>query len=276
MENTEQEIVDSVINNEETTLDVVDEIEDDAVLVEEDKELDTAEDSQDQTNKDEDDGDYEPFPKKAKNAISRRDKQIAKLRYELAEIKAKSDQAQDTAQKVDDTPNEDDFDTYGEYLEAKTLHKLRQEMALQNDSQKEQQLSAEQQHYVQVKSQEIATKAQEYSKTVSDFQEVMDQNAEILDFLPPHVEQAFYEADDAALAFYNLAKSGRLDELLQANTYKAAMMIGQAQGNPAVIAKPKATQAPRPIRGVSGTGQTSPTLDQLSNDPDKLMKWLNS
>jgi len=219
-----------------------------------------------------------PFPKKARNAISYRDKKIAKLQSQLNELKqAQEKQLEQGAQ--DSAPKEEDFETYSDFLEAKILHKMKQDQAQEQQPQAQQQQQPEDpqvQQMRQQKEQSMMQQAQQYAQKIPDYAQVVEQNAEVLDYMPQEIQDAFYEADDAALAFYNLAKSGDLYTLAEMTPYRAAMVIAQAQQQPSTPQQPQAPQH-KPIKGVGGANsQASTGLNAIKNDPDKLMKWLNS
>lgn len=242
--------------------------ENSAEEVQGDESNDDTEDKSGGDNGKKDDG-YIEFPKKAKNAISNRDKKIAKLRAENQQLVEQMRQFQSKSQesvKQTDAPKEEDFDNYGDFLKASILHELNGNKEKPQEGQvsaQEQQLMQQKAMYVQQKQQGIVQKAQEYSKVIPDYQEVFNENAEILDYLPEHVEMAFYESPDAALAFYNLAKNGQLGDLLQANPYQAMGMIAQASTMPAM---PKKQPPPRPLSGVKGAGKASKSLGDMSPD----------
>lgn len=210
-----------------------------------------------------------PFPKKAVNAISRRDKQIGKMRAEMAALQAEvakytQSQAQPQKQSVSsDFPKEDDFETYGEFLEAKVLHKIKQEQATQDKSKQEQAVSAQKQEWVNQREQEIVSKVEGHKGAIPDFVQVIETYADIADEFPEHVVQAFYEADDAPLAFYNLAKEGKLEALSSMSPYKAAMEIALAQNKKQPVVN-RVSNTPAPISAAKGSGSSSKSLDNMS------------
>ncbi len=207
------------------------------------------------------------FPKKAVNAISRRDKIIEKERANKAALQAERDALQAEIAKIkssntqkggndDGRPKEEDFDTFAEYLKADLLFELERNQATQRaeseNSRKQEQLTQQQLAYNAQREQVIVAKGNEYVKSIPDFQSTLVENADIADEFPAHVVQAFYEADDGALAFYNLAKEGRLEELATMNPYKAAMEIARAESKKPVLNK--ITNAATPIAPVKGSG----------------------
>lgn len=212
-----------------------------------------------------------PFPKKAVNAISRRDKQIGKMRAEMAALQAEvAKYTQNQAQPPkshnvvnEGSPKEEDFETYGDFLEAKLLHKIKQEQATQDKSKKEQALSAQKQEWVNQREQEIVSKVEGHKGAIPDFVQVIETYADIADEFPEYIVQAFYEADDAPLAFYNLAKDGKLEALSSMSPYRAAMEIALAQNKKSPVLN-RVSNAPAPISAAKGSGSGSKSLDNMS------------
>lgn len=223
-------------------------------------------DREETSDQDGDSKEFVPFPKKAKNAIARRDREIAKLRAQMRELQQAQQQPQTKPQNqpLDDNapPSEENYGTYGEFLEAKVLYNMRQELAKNQQKQQQTQLTQQQQQFFAQKDEEIAAKVREHAKVLPDFQEVFEENVELLDYLPPAIQLAFYEADDAALAFYNLAKEGKLASMAQMSPYRASMEIAKAQN----LQQRQRIQAPKPVQGVPGTGRGSKSLAQLSHE----------
>lgn len=245
---------------------------------EEPKEPEQAE-SQDDAESAEGSTDEVVFPKKAVNAISRRDKIIAKERAEkaalLAEVERYRSQLQATPQNnpqpTNDAPKEDDFENYADYLKADILHKIKQEQAGQEQQNTKRQQEIQYQQWEEQRTQEIALKAETHKAEIPDFSQVVEENADYLDVLPPLIQQAFLEADDASLAFYNLAKEGKLEALATMSPYRAAMEIAIAQTKKPQLNK--VTNAPNPIKGVQGRGSTTKDISDMSGD--ELLKKLN-
>ena len=217
-----------------------------------------------------------PFPKKAVNAISRREKQIAKLRAEKAALEAEvSRYRQPQAnpqqnQNVSGEPSEDDFDNYGDFLEAKILHKLKAEKAKEETSNIEQQTAQQRSVYEQQKETELMDKMQVHVSKIPDFKQVIELNADIADEFPEHIVQAFYEADDGALAFYNLAKDEKLESLLTMSPAKAIMEIAKAQLEPTLK---RVSNAPNPIPASRGSMKTQKSKEDM--DGEELLKHFN-
>lgn len=235
---------------------------------------DKAEQSQDDA-KPEDD--MVVFPKKAINALAHRDRKIGKLKAETAALRAElerytSSQANNqkpSPQQSTNGPREEDYESYGEFLIARAKFELKQEQQGNELKQKEAQTSAQKAQWAAERETEILQKRAEYAKAIPDFESVVNEYADYADDFPEYIVQAFYEADDAAIAFYNLAKQGKLQELSTMSPFKAAMVIAKAQDAPMI--QPK-VQTPKPMAPARGTGITSKPLDDLSGK-DLLKRW---
>lgn len=227
------------------------------------------------------DDDFVPFPKKAVNKISRLEGQLRKrdailyqLQKERDDLRAKHEELSKNLPK-DQGPQEKDFDTYGEFLEAKTLWKVEQVQAekqrANQEAESKNKVSAEQQKFVEQRLQTVAEKTAEMIKTTPDLKELVLEHKDFMDSLPEAVQQAFLEADEPVLAFYNMAKDGTLYDLADMTPYRAAMAIAKAQ---VPVQSRQTTQAPKPLRGVTGAGQSASSLSNLDKDPDALKQWM--
>ena len=227
--------------------------------------------------------DFVPFPKKAQNALSRRDRTIGRLQARLREMEAKYNEKTQaeasTKPQEDKGPQEKDFDSYGEYVEARAEwraeKKLEQKFAERDAATKKtetnNQFTAEQHQFFAKRVPEIDKKSAEYSASIPDFDDVQEQSLEIVANLPTPIKLAMMEADDPALAFYNLAKDGTLAELATMTPTQAIRAITLASQK----APSKPTQAPKPLQGVNGTGQSGGSMSNLDKDPAALKQWLN-
>jgi hypothetical protein len=220
------------------------------------------------------------FPKKAVNAISRRDKIIAKERAEKAALAAELEQYRSQIQakppqnnqgNANGAPKEDDFDNYGDFLKAEILYNIKQEQAQQQEQLNKKQQDYQRQIWEEQRTQEIAQKAESHKAEIPDFAQVVEENADYLDDLPEQIQQAFLEADDASLAFYNLAKEGKLEALAAMSPYRAAMEIAMAQSKKPQLNR--VTNAPNPIKSVQGRGSVTKDVSEMSGE--ELLKKYN-
>lgn len=223
---------------------------------------------QDDSQKTDSDDDSVTFPKKAINALSRRDKTIGKLRAELAALKAAS-QVQQPAQqaqqitknnKSDVAPSEDDFDSYGDYLKASLKYELQQEQAKKDDESHRQQLTQKEQQWKAEREAVIVQSFDGHKANLPDFEQVITSFVDIADEFSPEIENIFLSAEDPALAFYNLAKDGKLEALATMSPYQVMREVAMAE-----MKKPdvkRISSAPQPIKGATGaaTGRSENAL----------------
>lgn len=265
---TEIDNVIASMNSEAALVTEAPKVEEPKEVAEEPKEVE----SQDEDVKAEDTTEDVPFPKKAVNALSRRDKIIAKERAEKAAILAELEQLRSMSQAkpqekpiADGPPNVEDFEgDYVEFLEANILYKIKQEQVLREQENLKIQSQNQQQQWEAEREQVIAKNAEAHTTQIPDFAQVVDEYADIADTFSPELQRVFLEADDAALAFYNLAKEGKLQSLAQMSPYKAAMEIAIAQTKKPSLNR--VTSAPDPIKGVSSRGSSTKSTDEMSGE----------
>jgi len=218
------------------------------------------------------------FPKKAVNALARRDKKISKLQADNAaahsELQAFREQANKA--KVDNVPNEDDYDNYGSYLEAVHKQKFEKEASAKAQEAQEAKVAETEQAYVAERETYAIEKAQAAIAAIPEYQQLVSEHADVLQSLPQHLERAFLEAEEPAYAFLALAKEGGLEGLANMTPARAAMEIGKAEMRGAAMAQKKEiTKAPAPIAPVRGTGKTTKSINDNPSSND-VMKWLDS
>lgn len=214
------------------------------------------------------------FPKKAVNALNRRNKTISKLRAQLRELEEKL-AAQETQPKERTQVSPDDYETYGEYLKAEMKAEMEDQLRRQSTEQQKQHLSAQKEQLAQQRDMEIAQQAQELAAKIPDLKQTMQPHIQTLDALPQQIADIFYSLDNAPIAAYVLAKEGKLESLSHVNQAVAAYEIINAHNKGlAMIAKQSATppivsQAPQPMKAAKGTGtfkkQLTPQDDVLKS-----------
>lgn len=215
------------------------------------------------------------FPKKAVNAISRRDKQIGKLRAEREQLAAELNKfrAQSTQTKPANTgaPKEAEFTNYADFLEAKNAYAIEQKFAERDTKHEETQRTTQEKAWISEREQALSVKAQQFVKEMPDAAALVEEYSDVIDEFSPQLQRLFLEADNAPLAFYNLAKEGKLESLASMSLARAAMEIGRAETQAAT--KPK-TKAPTPLPAARGSVAPSKSLESMSGD--ELLKWVNS
>lgn len=275
-----QEVTAGIANQPEQPVEATPEVEQE--VESEVETLEPEESVESQPKKPEDKDGFVPFPKKAKEAIARRERQINKLRGEYQALQQQLQQMQQQVQPQqnsrDGYPREDDFSTFAEYREAVARHevesKYKTEMQKMQEQYQQQQALAQQQAWLQERTEVVAEKAKEYEAKHPEVAHILNETIDIADTLPPHIQQAFFEADDAPLSWAVLAKEGRLEALADLSPSRAAMEIAKAEIRGREWLKPKTSNAPAPIKANKGTGGFSKQVDQMN--PEELEKWLTS
>lgn len=216
--------------------------------------------------------------RKLQNAIRYRERKLAKreahysqqltdLQRQVEELKAGKSQPEKLT--------EDQFESYGDYLKASLKEDLKQEMAQElsqrDKNAKDQQTALEKTRFIEQGRIRVAEKLNEELKRLPDLATVWQENADILDDLPPAIENAFYEADNAPLAIYTLAQEGLLEGLASMSPTRAAIEIGKAQLRGEERLKSQTiSKAPTPMASASGTGGIQKTISQLT--PEEIVK----
>lgn len=205
-----------------------------------------------------------PFPKKAINALSRRDKQIGKLQAQLAAERLKNQSSQGSAK-----PNvlrEEDFQgTYGEFLKAQARQEFEAELA--SKTEKDNQTLAQQQEaeYFQARESVVSEEAKVLLESNPTYRQLVIENADIVEAMPIPIQRAFLDADNPIAAFCALAKEGKLESLSAMTPARAAMEIARAEVRGAALIKTKSiSNAPTPISSSKGTGGTGKSLEKMS------------
>lgn len=209
------------------------------------------------------------FPKKAVNALNRKNKQINKLRAQMRELEAKINEQPQSKSEAQGL-NPDDFESYGDYMEAQIKNLVEQKAEQSQTDLQKQQLEQQREALKSQRDQYIVEQAQEAAQVFTDLPQVWQQNAQLLDALPPQIADIFYGLDNAPAAVYTLAKEGKLESLLYANPQIAAYEIVNAQNKGLeLMSKPqtRVSQAPTPITKAKANGSVK---KQLSPNDDVL------
>lgn len=219
----------------------------------------------------------EKFPKKAERALERRNKKINKLRAENAELQRAIQEYQATPPQPEDLtaqglqePKEDDFGDYADYLKAVGKYEADKEYATKQVEATQQQYQQQQQQWVQERAQYVDQRAAEAVKNIPELNGLYQENQDIIEGYSNETKIAFLEADKPELAFYALAKEGKLEQLDTMSPSRIAREIALAEikGEEMSKARP-VSKAPAPIKPAKGTGTSRKTLDDMS--PSELI-----
>ncbi len=219
----------------------------------------------------------EIFPKKAVNALSRKDKHIKKLKAEIQQLRSETQNIQSLQKsKSDEMPKEEDFanKTYGEYLDALTDWKIEQKLKEGKELQEKEKLKSKDEEWHQERMEVSNSNEEEARKHFSDFDKTVSEALSEIE-LEPHVRRAFLEADNPAFAFYAMAKDGTLEDLNDMSATKAAILIGKYEDKGLSLSKQKQqTKAPTPMTGNKGIGSGSKPLHLQS--VEEIMAFFNN
>lgn len=237
------------------------------------------------------DSDNVVFPKKAVNAISRRDKKIGKQQAQIEQLKQRLQEIEKSAtvkQTASPAPNENDYASYGEYLAALATHAAREERSAarseEAEAQREEtskQLETATAELRSARAEVITESGYQAQAAIPDFKEVID-SASVMENGRPRLplnetaQEAFLEAgEDAAYALYSLAKEGILEDLNEMSLARAAMTISRHVDKGRALSKAKTeTGAPPPVTRGAGTGKGGKNPTDMNGD--ELMAWINS
>lgn len=213
-----------------------------------------------------DEKDSEPFPKKAKNAITRLKQSNARKNAEIKHLQQKIAEYQRA--KEAPAPKEDDFSTWTEFQDAKTEHRMNLKIA-------ETQAQEIQSRVQNIEAEEDMARINEVNEIGAVFErehpaaaKLIADNMQLIASLPPQVKKAIQLADNPPLALHNLLTEGKLQALAELPYERAVMEIGKADSKP-IPPKPQ-TKAPAPMSPAKAN--VNPGFHWQSMSPDDLLK----
>lgn len=218
----------------------------------------------------------QPWPKKAVNAMSKKDKQIGKLRAQTQMYNQQLQELQSELAKLKNVaPREEDFKdkTYGEFLEAQARYKVKQEQEAETKQRQSEEKTKNQKQYYAQREELVAQQTLQFVNQMPDARQVLAEFGDTIDDMPEDLQYAFLESDNAPLAFYTLAKEGHLEKLATLSPYQAAIEIGKAIQRGSKPKQTPVTNAPKPLAAAKGTGNATKSLNDMGSKD--LMKWVN-
>lgn len=203
--------------------------------------------------------------KPKKSGVQKRIDELVREREE-AKREAESYKRQYEASKGGgDAPKLEDFESYEDFLTARTIHQFEQRQRQQKAEQDEQYRQALAQENAQL----FAQRQIEAKVKYADYEQVANNpNLEIT----PQMAQIITAQENGPDIAYYLGKNPRLaSEIARSDPINAAIKIGQ------VIAKvstqtPKATSAPDPVAPIGG-GSEVPELDPSQMSMEQYVEW---
>lgn len=140
-------------------------------------------------------------------------------------------------------PNPEFYSSYDELNQARIKYEARKNFAELKGEQQETAQTLQHREWLDQRGKHLDTQEAAVRKEIPDYDAVQEEYSDVVEELPAQIQQLFLEADNAPLAFYNLAKEGKLEALASMSPTRAAMEIGRAQ---LAFPKPK-TKAPAPL-----------------------------
>jgi hypothetical protein len=206
---------------------------------------------------------------KLRKAKSRDDRKIGKLtalKYqyekELAELRASKVSKTEAAEGE---PKEEDFEgkPYGDYLKAVAKYEAKKTFSETQTQEAELRKKFEADSWEQERAEAIDANAVKAKTTFGDFESVMNENAEYLSGIAPHVKQALLEADNGAFALYLMAKEGVLADLNDMSPAKVGIVVGKYEDRALALKKP-VTKAPAPLTPAKGVGSAGKSVSNMT------------
>ena len=222
--------------------------------------------------------------KKERNVVSRRDKQIGKLRAQYEATQAElakyrqQEQPQVAPQAELKEPQEGDFKSYHEYIRAlekfdraKDLKELETRLSAKDTSSVRE---YQQRQWETQRDMELDKAGEEYAKLVPNFMDMVAQNATVIQNFPDAIKRVIKEIDaqDVVKAFHAMVENDTLEDLGDMTPVQAAAAIVRAASMPPKIQN--VSRAPAPLTQARGTGTGQKTLNRMS--PEELVQWVNS
>lgn len=199
---------------------------------------------------------------KSKGQIARERAQRQQLQREVEELRQSRQENKPEAAKP---PSERDFadKTYEELLDAKAKYYASQAYQESQKKAEESRTQAQQLAWEAERAAKLDEGAAKAVETFPDFDNVMQENADVMADLSPTVRRAVLEADNGALALYHLAKEGTLEQLNGMSAYKVAATLARAEDKALSYQKP-VTKTPAPLSPNRGTAAASKSLSAMS------------
>lgn len=221
--------------------------------------------------------------KKYERDLDRERRRIGKITAQKYQFKSEADQLRaqiaELQKKVPQTDGKPDIRNYdgrpGNDYEQYQID-LINHVNKQNEQKPQQQTTQEDYQkaiWRQQRAPALVSQVQAASQTFPDIQQKMQANVQLLDSLPSHVADAFFEADHGALAIYQLLEDGMIPHLAGMSPDSVTALIESAEDKALARQKP-ATKAPTPMASAKGTAPGSASLETMS--PDQLRKWMAS
>ena len=220
--------------------------------------------------------------KRLENELARERRRIGKITAQKYQEKARADsytqQIAELQKKLPQTnaePQIGNYTDYNKYQQDVIDYRIKLATAEQAKTAPQQptQEDYQKQLWRTQRAPALVSQLQAASQTFPDIQQKMQANVQLLDSLPQHVADAFLEADNGALAIYQLLEDGMIPHLAGMSPDTVTALIERAEDKALSRQKP-VTKAPAPMSSAKGTAPGSKSLETMS--PDEVRKWMSS
>lgn len=230
--------------------------------------------------------DYAAENKKLQNALARKERRIGQLtaqkyqyQNDLDSHRKQLETYQAPKEAKSGRPDPEVYKSQGKtwdaYLEDLADWKVSEGLTKAQQKNAEAQKTNEKTAWREERGQALSDDAAAARESFSDFQNVIQEHADVLQSLPEHIHDAFLECDTPAHAFYALIKEGTLEQVLQAKTAtRAAALIAKAEDRAQALKVKPVTKTPAPMTPSKGTAPGTKTLNRMS--PSELVAWAKS
>ena len=209
------------------------------------------------------------------------DRQTAAYRQLQEQHEALQKQLQENAPKKDDTPKEEDFDTYEEYNEALVEYRAEQRLAEKERERLEAQRAEKEAQMREATEKQYASRVEAFAEKHPDFREKESVVEEVVALqmqngVTPTLQaltNAVLESENSARLVYELGNDvDLLEDILQKSPYQAVRELVKLEMKPEAVENKK--QPPKPIKATSGKSTGKKSVNQMSGK--ELLKWATS
>ena len=219
--------------------------------------------------------------KRVENELARERRRIGKITAQKYQYKAQIDQYNQqlaerakTDQPQNDAPQASQFKTYDEYLDAKVDHKLEKTKTEAAARQQSAQPDYQKQLWRTQRAPVMEASVVAAKQMFPDFQQKLEAHGAVLNSLSQDTVDALLEAENGAVAVYQLLEDGLLPHLNGMNADTVQALIERAEDKALSNKKTPVTKAPAPMASARGTAPGTKSPEKMTND--EFRKWMKS
>lgn len=214
--------------------------------------------------------------------IDRKTAATKALESKVRELQQQVETYQGQAPKVDNTPKEEDFETWAEYKDALVKHEAKQMVQDELEQRRRQEIKVKQAEIRRRQEDEFNRRVDDFRKLAPDYDEKANAFMDIaqdyqrrLGSTPTMqaISQVLVEVENAPALIHKLGGEPDLvDMLVDMTPVQAAFELFKIHEGYSQPQEEKALS--KPIKPVKATGRVSKNVNHMS--PDELMDWMQS